>query len=358
MAPLWRAQQAGWGAAAVLFQRLALPARWLCQTLRNAKEVSALPVPVVRLVVSSVSTVFKAAQVAGMDPSNVVYSFTQIQALCGSASGWPHTIVSLLLPRNAAVFSGEAAGTLLGAAIPLDFGRAMSHCDDAGCEVAKRILLWLSSSPMSILSGRLAVCMSSCYGPATREHSHYAVGGLCAYASDISLTSGIIAINGCEGAPPGSDELRDLLAQPFLRLLGSPLLDLLAALQHVVMVAISGFCDQGLPRASIPPVHLLPASLNPDARGSEVAMQVGLGLCSMWAPVRRNAWRCPAIECPLFGGGCECWQAKHLLILLLIFSLVGSCLSHPHPPYRAGISPQYSTPWLRPSCLSYLPLKR
>ena len=218
-----------------------------------------------------------------MDPCAVLRSFVNIPALCRSASGWPHTIVSLLLPRMAAIVPGDWADTFLGAATPLDFGLVMSQCDDASCEVAKRILLRLSSSPMSILSSRLALCMSSSYGPATRVHSHYAVGGLCAYASYFSLTSGSIAINGCNGVPPGSAELRDLLAQPFLRLLGSTLLDLLAAFQHVVMSAIPGFCDQGIPTASIPPVHLLPASMDPDAIDSNVAMQVSAsydGLCN------------------------------------------------------------------------------
>ena len=47
-----------------------------------------------------------------------------------------------------------------------------------------------------------------------------------------------LASLGCEGAPVGSAQLRDLLAQPVLCLLESPLLDQLAMLQHALTVLV------------------------------------------------------------------------------------------------------------------------
>ena len=58
-------------------------------------------------------------------------------------------------------------------------------------------------------------------------------------------------------------------------LLGSPLLDFLVQMQHVIVTARPSDQEWSLPELSIPPVHLMPASMDPDAFDSKVALQVG-----------------------------------------------------------------------------------
>ena len=62
----------------------------------------------------------------------------------------------------------------------------------------------------------------------------------CSALSTVSFAARVhrLASCGCEEAPAGSAQLRDLLAQPVLSLLGSPLLDQLAMLQHALTVLV------------------------------------------------------------------------------------------------------------------------
>ena len=79
---------------------------------------------------------------------------------------------------------------------------------------------------------------------------------------------------GCDDAvSTGSAQLRDFLARPLLHLLHSPLLDTLVALQHVM--------TEKLPLQRIwestaeASMYQTPASMEADAKDSEVSMQVG-----------------------------------------------------------------------------------
>lgn len=71
------------------------------------------------------------------------------------------------------------------------------------------------------------------------------------------------------------DPLGQRLVHPLLQLLYSPALDLLAMMQHVLVAAGASIRQWHSHSASIPPVHMLPMSMGPDAADAEVAMQVG-----------------------------------------------------------------------------------
>ena len=84
--------------------------------------------------------------------------------------------------------------------------------------------------------------------------------------------------------PSFEEELQDVLAPtsqvellgwtvPWL--LGSPLLDFLVRIQHAIVKARPSALGWSAPEVSIFTVHLMPVSMDPDAFGSEVAMQVG-----------------------------------------------------------------------------------
>ena len=84
-----------------------------------------------------------------------------------------------------------------------------------------------------------------------------------------------LATQGCDAAPLGSSQLRDLLARPLLQLLHSPLLDLLARMQHVPVDA-GCYTDAVHSSASLPPpCGLIPLrQMQPDADDAVLMMQV------------------------------------------------------------------------------------
>ena len=107
---------------------------------------------------------------------------------------------------------------------------------------------------------------------ATRPLAHLAVRMLATYAAAIVQPSLHVVQEGHGQSPP---EVRARLAQPIVLLLRSPLLGLLASLQHVVIDSSASTNCWRFPESSdIPPMHLLPARMLPDAMDSEVALQV------------------------------------------------------------------------------------
>ena len=98
-----------------------------------------------------------------------------------------------------------------------------------------------------------------------------AIGALARCAALYARTSVCMVGKGCDSLPAKSPELRARLARPCFTLLGSPLLDRLVSLQHVVIASWEGI-DRW---PSIPPSHELPAGMDPDAIDSKLTMQVG-----------------------------------------------------------------------------------
>ena len=280
IAPHWKAQKASWGEAACLFERLASPASWICE-LAAVKSEGSLPWPdpVIQLLASSVATALKAARIAGINTAFILpHTLVNMPALWQCITGQLPATISLLLPRMAAARSQQGASSkqLLCTATSVDSVMVMSQCRNP--ELCP--LMVLGSCHMTMLVTRAAAeLLHYCSGSTvTRRVAHFAVGGMSSYAAFLSTHIASRASQGCEGAPSGSAQLRDLLARPLLHLLHSPLLDTLVALQHIMVDEIfSGFqqrwqCTAG---SSICPLNLEPTSTEPDASDSKVAMQVG-----------------------------------------------------------------------------------
>ena len=347
IAPHWRAQQAGWGEAAVLFQRLLLPATWLCEIHQQQMGAVGVTVPpaALRLLTSSVATAAKAAQLTGLDTSVSLSGFAfllliwKASSMAVAATGdalslactpvLPATATLLLsrigpavamLPEGptkfpAAIWALDAEIQLADAADPgglfrppsssyaksMAVLRILSSCHVSG--LAHQLLAWLTPgaawhAPMlGLLEGNLRAV-------------HVAVGGLSNYVwlmvseqwSQATKTAAICDRGGAAAASSAAvagllsgDELRDLpvlssqdlpgpSSQAKLRallgwtipaLLASPLLDFLVMMQHVLVAVKPSVPQWSPPAASLPPVHLMPASMDPDASNSKVAMQVG-----------------------------------------------------------------------------------
>ena len=73
----------------------------------------------------------------------------------------------------------------------------------------------------------------------------------------------------------GLKERLNLIRCTVQSLLSSPLLDFLVGMQHVVIKAWPSAQEWCVPGTSILPVHLMPASMDPDALECQVALQVG-----------------------------------------------------------------------------------
>ena len=141
------------------------------------------------------------------------------------------------------------------------------------------ILRLLTSCHLSMHLSRFAaevVVPSQTVRRTTRAHEYWAVESLAVYAGKIAQESLCVTRQGLSLCP----EVRARLAQPIMMLLSSPLLDLLASLQHVAVTACASVQSWHFPEGCnhLPPVHLLPAHMEPDSADSELAMQVGLSL--------------------------------------------------------------------------------
>ena len=234
VAPGWLAQKDSWGEAACLFERLTFPATWLCQfAAAESVDAQPLPEPIIQLLASSVATVLKVARTAGINADFLLhFDFVNIPALRQCTTGaLPAATISLLLSRMALV------------------NRATAE------------LLRYSGTTQT-----------------ARREAHFSVGSLSQYAAYISSQSALRMSAHCGSAPSaGSSLMRDLLACPLLHLLYSPLLDTLVALQHVMVETLTTLqqCWESDEEVSdICRMHHTPASMDPDAMDSQVAMQV------------------------------------------------------------------------------------
>ena len=281
VAPHWRAQKASWGEAACLFESLAFPASWLCALVAiETEDAKSSPEAVIQLLASSVATILKAARVTGTNADfQLPCNFANIPALRQPNNAMLPAAVSLLLPRIAGCSMTQgASSTLLCTAKSVNSATDMAqHC----CKDLELCpLVVLGSSHMTTLVDRAAAELLHCPGPTTkRQDAHCAVTAMSFYAVLLSTQIASGVSQGYKGAPapPGSALLRDLLARPLLQLLHSPLLDTLVPLQHVMTQAFPAFqcCWESTTGASICLMHQNPASMEPHARDSKVAMQVG-----------------------------------------------------------------------------------
>ena len=229
IAPHWEAQKASWGEAACLFESLTFPAIWLCQLAAIEGEgVQPLPEPVIQLLASSVATILKAARVTVLKPDfTLPYKFLSMIDKLPAA-------ISLLLPRIA-----EGSNSPQGASSKLSYANRAMEAILVMSECSKPelcLLMVLGSCHATTLVTRTSAELLHCSEPGTtRRAAHLAVGDLSCYAAALSSEITYRASQGYERTPSGSAQLRDLLARPLLRLLHSPLLDTLVALQHVMV---------------------------------------------------------------------------------------------------------------------------
>ena len=276
MAPHWQALKASWGTEGYLIKWLSPPALWLCQLAAlEGEDAQSLPEPVIQLLASSVATILKAARVTGFDTDYLLpCRLLSLPCLRQPSAGALPTVISLLLPRMMGASDQQgASSTLICAARAVATVLAMSQC---GASVYCPLMI-LGSCHMAALVSKTAAQLLHCSGPSTtRLDAHTAVGMLSSYTAYLSKNIVLCATKGCEGAPSGSASLSDLLAHPLLRLLYSPLLDTLVALQHVMVEKGSlQPAWETTSGASICLRHLAPASMQSDAMDSMVAMQVG-----------------------------------------------------------------------------------
>ena len=279
IAPHWQAQKASWGEAVCLFEDLASPAMWLCRLVAAMERENvhqSLPEPVIQLLTSSVATFLKAAKAAGISVDYVLpCDFTNVPAVWRPAARVLPAATSFLLPRMAAASKQQGTPSmLLSAARALDATLGLSqHRDPELCP-----LMVLGSCHTATLVSKMLAELLHCSGPATtRFDSHYAVGMLSSYAAYLSTEIAFRADQGYKGAPFGSAQLRDLLARPLLQLLHSPLLDTLAALQHVMVdkIALQRVWESSAGASICERHQTLLGSTESDAVVSRTAMQVG-----------------------------------------------------------------------------------
>ena len=318
IAPRWRAQASIWGETEVLFERLLLPTKWLCQAHLEMAGIS-LPPAAIRLLTSSVATAAKAAQLTGTDPSILfellAAHLPQATAVCLPA------VRTLLLPRIGAATAALPDGTFkfLATMSALECGLRLVEAVDPGGPrqrpssqaMSAHVLRMLSSCHVSVLIQQL---VSQVMGGAEhkpkaaalhlREVAHLAIGSLSDYGqmmvselwSAVEATLGDCGETAAAALPTASglssrEELRNSLRWTIRSLLGSPLLDFLARVQHILVKTGLPTDVWSLPAASfLPPVHQMPASMDPDAPGFQEAMQVGGSTqCMHWIYRSREA---------------------------------------------------------------------
>ena len=278
IAPHWQAQKASWGEEACLFEYLTSPALWLCQLATTmSKDSQSFPKAIFQLLASSVATVLKAARFTCVNADFALpCKFAVIPALRQSITGALPATISLLLPRMAAANSLQGASpTLLCAVRAVDSALLLSQWK--GLKICP--VMVLGSCHMAALVSRVVAELLEFSGPATtsRYAAHDAVGKMSCYASCLSAHIFNSAARSCVGDPSALALMRDILAPLLLRLLHSPLLDTLVALQHVMFRALPSIQQpwEASAAASVCQMQLPPESMEADAMDSKVAMQVG-----------------------------------------------------------------------------------
>ena len=268
-APLWPMQRTAWGDAAGLLANIAWPASWLSDGCRQGGLVlpTSASVPLARLLLSCAATELKAAHVAGLQPNTWIFYFMDAAVFRDHGVALSASVVSLLLPRMAA---SALNGSSLFACGALEMAATMFQKIRDGSLTALSVL---TSCHVSVLLSR-SVAEVSILSQATHSQAYWAVAILTTYADTVMQVSHCIVQR--SRTPGLSAEVRVKLAQPVLMLLRSPLLGLLASLQHAVVGSCTIVNLRQFPEGyHIPPVHLLPAHMQPDTVGSELSLQVG-----------------------------------------------------------------------------------
>ena len=145
-------------------------------------------------------------------------------------------VVALLLPRCAAISAAAFASLQGDCVLQPAAGSVLSSLAGVCTKLPPGLsLLVLSSGHMWTLVLRAVEEVRTFRQGRSLFTFHKAFRILAEYARLVACLVQHLSKEGCEGAPPGSPELRVLLAQPLLQLLGSPLLDLLAYAPHLLV---------------------------------------------------------------------------------------------------------------------------
>ena len=285
-APLWPAQITAWGGeASDLLLNIGEPVSWLSQLRASLLPASAF-VPLARLLLSCAATELKVTRVAGVEPGRWISCFMDtagFQGVQGSAALSP-TVLSFLLPRLAAAAPTRSQ---LFVCETLKFVVNMCRTLKALGGDSLAILRLLTSCHMSVHLSQLAVEVAVISQP-TCVQAYWAVEQLALYAEKIAQESLHVVRQGRRWCP----EVRASLAWPVMTLLYSPLLGLLASLQHVAIGASASVQSWNFPEGfnHLPPVHLLPAHMEPDSADSKLAMQVGLSFSKVQILLKHPTW--------------------------------------------------------------------
>ena len=255
-----------------------------------------------RLLVSSAASALKAwRQMPGMQPTVRGSSLKLIGRLLKrwSVRGWAPALSALLIPRVAAAMdlcsSGPAALPEVAWALSVVTRERLVH-DLQG----DHYLRVLSSCHVSALVHQVVAHVLRPARQGLREVARTAVEVLSSHALAIaeSVVYTATSAGGYDGTPaaataaasssgplpplPAAPHL-ERLVPPLLHLIHSPLLDLLAVMQHVPVETSAEVRPwHCLSTSTIPTsAYMLPLSLDPGAAGARVAMQVG-GLIGGW----------------------------------------------------------------------------
>ena len=211
-------------------------------------------------------------------------------------------LICLLLPRLAALSTTDM-GAVVGINTLAKMPTGLQWDPDRSLRVltSSHAMQLLHGCLMAVVGGSVAEGGSSGGGGSSgsggdvsdgtgsslgRSDMHQAVGSLGGFACILAGLVRQLVTRGCDGAPLGSPLLRDLLARPVLQLLNSPLLDLLARMQHVPVDTAWATVIHSAPCPCPPPGERAPVRQTPmqadDADGARLEMQVrwanGLGV--------------------------------------------------------------------------------
>ena len=271
-----------------MLANIAEPASWLLKGIRQAASLlpASATAPLARLLLSCAATELKVARVAGLQPGLWISKFMDaafLRDFNGAASS--PTVASLMLPRLAATVP---TGSPLFACDAFMFAGSLCRSLATSCRAVRgdslTLLAVMTSCHMSVLLHR-SVAEVAVFSQATRPHAYLVMSTLAGYA-DNTVQVASLYLSQQQGHGQLSPEVTARLAQPILMLLRSPLLGLLASLQHVAVGSTNTFNNWAFPEGSnIPPLHLMPAYMAPDALDSKLAMQVGHSLFLPGLPV-------------------------------------------------------------------------